>query len=77
MEELHYIIDEKNKLLLLSEHNTKTIDKFKKIISIIDQLEAELILKSKMSINEIVEIENSIQENIELLRTISIHLIKS
>lgn len=74
MDELCDIVDEKNKLIKISQHNIETLDKFKKMLSIIDQIEQGLTHRSSGYIHRLNELDQCVQDNINLFRSICMNL---
>lgn len=76
MDELCHMVDEKNKLLIMSRYNIETHSKIKKMIQIIDQIESGLSQRSETHIKHLSDLDQSIQENINLFKSICSNLMQ-
>ena len=74
MDELCHMVDEKNKLVIMAKYNTETHDKIKKMIDIIDQIETSLTQRTNAYIKHLSGLDESIQENINLFKSICTNL---
>lgn len=74
MEDLEHIVSQKVILLELNNHNIETINKIKKMLTIIDQVEQSFIKQVSKHVSDTKELDNHMQENIDLFKIICANL---
>ena len=70
MEEFSELENEKMKMINLSKNNADVLDRMKKMLDIINTIEESLMIRASDRINKMNELEEKLQENINLLKTI-------